>query len=68
MRSYHRFKRVILTSYPCFATRVQPILKRKNELFPADKPKHYFGRFIYAAAFRRFVFCSTSVAEVVVER
>jgi type I restriction enzyme M protein len=30
--------------------------------------KHYFGRFIHAAAFRRFVFCSAGIAEVVVGR
>jgi hypothetical protein len=28
---------------------------------------HYFGRFIHAVAFRRFVFCSMGIAEVVVE-
>jgi transposase len=28
----------------------------------------YFGRFIHAVAFRRFVVCSTAIAEVVVER
>jgi hypothetical protein len=29
---------------------------------------HYFGRFIHAVVFRRFVFCSMGIAEVVVER
>ena len=29
---------------------------------------HYFGRFIHAVAFRRFVFCSRDIAEVAVER
>jgi hypothetical protein len=29
--------------------------------------KHYFGRFSHAVAFRRFVFCSMGIADLVVE-
>jgi predicted ATPase len=34
----------------------------------ASTAYHYFGRFIHAAAFRRFVFCNRDIAEVEVER
>ena len=38
------------------------------EVVMADTAYHYFGRFIHAVAFRRFVFCSRDIAEVEVER